>query len=283
MFISPMLLEKRESPFDDDRYIFEPKIDGHRMIMSIQDGAVRLYTRHENEVTRQYPELHDVPIANSSDAVLDGEVAIVDPESGAVEFESIMERFRMSRPMSIREASVRRPVHYFVFDILRYKGQDVRSKPLTERRALLDDVLQNNRYFSRTLAVDGAGRKLFEAIKDKDMEGIVAKRKDSTYVSQRSPKWLKIINYQYATVRIAGYRKNQFGWLAQLDGRGVGIIELAVPAVHRQAFYGIAKTIVTGEDRNYVYLEPSIQAVVQFRNWTRAGLLRSPEFVRFIV
>lgn len=282
MFISPMLLEKRESPFDDDRYIFEPKIDGHRLIMSVQSDAVRLYTRHGNEVTRQYPELHDVPIADSSDAILDGEVAYV-TETGAVEFESIMERFRMSRPMSIREASVRRPVHYFVFDILRYKGQDVRSKPLTERRALLNDVLQNNRYFSRTLVVDGAGRQLFEAIRSKRMEGIVAKRKDSTYVSQRSPKWLKIINYQYATVQIAGYRKNQFGWLAQLDGKGVGIIELAVPATHRQAFYGIAQTIVTGKDRDYVYLQPSIQAVVRFRNWTRSGMLRSPEFVRFVV
>ena len=63
----------------------------------------------------------------------------------------------------------------------------------------------------------------------------------------------------------------------------MGIIELAVPAAHRQAFYGVAKTIITGEDRDFVYVQPSIEAVVRFRNWTRAGMLRAPEFVRFVV
>jgi DNA ligase-1 len=283
MFISPMLLEKRDHPFDDDRYIFEPKIDGHRLILSMQNGIVRLYTRHGNEVTRQYPELHNVPIEDGSDVVLDGEVAYMDPETGAIEFEGIMERFRLKKPLSIREASVRQPVHYFVFDIMRYKGEDVRSWPLSERKALLNEVLEGNRYYSRMLAVDGAGTALFEAILGKELEGIVAKRKDSSYVSRRDPNWLKIINYKYVTVQIAGYRKNQFGWLAQHNGRAVGIIELAVPAAHRQAFYGVAKTIITGEDRDYVYVQPSIEAVVRFRNWTRAGMLRAPEFVRFVV
>jgi DNA ligase-1 len=283
MFIAPMLAEKREKPFDDDRYIFEPKIDGHRLILSMQNGVVRLYTRHGNEVTRQYPELHNVPIEDGSDVVLDGEVAFVNPETGAIEFEGIMERFRLKKPLSIREASVRQPVHYFVFDIMRYKGEDVRSWPLTERKALLAEVMQDNRYYSRTLAVDGAGMALFEAIREKELEGIVAKRKDSPYVSRRDANWVKIINYKYATVRITGYRKNQFGWLAQYNGRVVGIIELAVPAAHRQAFYGVAKTIITGEDRDYVYVQPSIEAVVRFRNWTRAGMLRAPEFVRFVV
>jgi len=283
MFIAPMLAEKREKPFDDDRYIFEPKIDGHRLILSMQNGVVRLYTRHGNEVTRQYPELHNVPIEDGSDVVLDGEVAYMDPETGAIEFEGIMERFRLKKPLSIREASIKRPVHYFVFDIMRYKGENVRSWPLTERKALLNEVLEDNRYYSRTLAVDGAGTALFEAILGKELEGIVAKRKDSPYVSRRDPNWLKIINYKYVTVQIAGYRKNQFGWLAQHNGRAVGIIELAVPAAHRQAFYGVAKTIITGEDRDFVYVQPSIEAVVRFRNWTRAGMLRAPEFVRFVV
>jgi len=200
MFIAPMLAEKREKPFDDDRYIFEPKIDGHRLILSMQNGVVRLYTRHGNEVTRQYPELHNVPIEDGSDVVLDGEVAYMDPETGAIEFEGIMERFRLKKPLSIREASIKRPVHYFVFDIMRYKGENVRSWPLTERKALLNEVLEDNRYYSRTLAVDGAGTALFEAILGKELEGIVAKRKDSSYVSRRDPNWLKIINYKYVTV-----------------------------------------------------------------------------------
>lgn len=66
--------EKRESPFNDNRYVFEPKIDGYRMIISIQNRDVRLYTCHHNDVTRNYPELLDVAIADDSDAVFDGEV-----------------------------------------------------------------------------------------------------------------------------------------------------------------------------------------------------------------
>jgi DNA ligase-1 len=283
MFLEPMLLVKREHPFDDDHYIFEPKIDGHRLILSMQDGAVRLYTRHGNDVTRQYPELHDVPIADGSDVVLDGEVAVVNPDTGAVEFESVMERFQMRKELRIREASVRQPVHYFVFDILQFNGADVRNRPLMERKKLLDAVLTNTPYYSKVIHVDGAGKALFELIKQRGMEGIVAKRRDSVYVGQRDAAWQKIINYHYATVQIAGYRKNQFGWLLQHQGRGVGILELAVPPTHRQAFYGVAKTLVTGEDRDYVYLRPALRAQVRFRNWTRAGLLRTPEFVRFIV
>ncbi|KIL36234.1 ATP-dependent DNA ligase, partial [Cohnella kolymensis] len=97
MFLPPMLLEKVEKPFDDDNYIFEPKIDGHRLILSVQNGEVRLFTRHNNDVTRQYPELHAVPIDDHSDTVLDGEVACINPETGSIDFEMVMERFQMKK------------------------------------------------------------------------------------------------------------------------------------------------------------------------------------------
>jgi len=283
MFLEPMLLEKREQPFNDDRFLFEPKIDGHRLILSFQNGDVRLYTRHNNDVTRQYPELHDVPIEDDSDVVLDGEVACMDSETGIIDFELIMQRFMTRKPMAIRQAMVRLPVHYYVFDILRYKGEDTRSWPLTARKELLTNVMGSNAHFSCVISLEGNGKTLFEVIKQKQLEGIVAKRKSSAYVGRRDGNWLKMINYQYANVQIVGYRKNQFGWLARLDGRIVGIIELAVPAAHKKAFYRVAQLIIKGEDRDYVYLDPPIYAWVRFRNWTRSGMLRSPEFVDFIL
>ena len=283
MFITPMLLEKREDPFDDERYIFEPKIDGHRLILSMENGVVRLFTRHNNEVTAQYPELHNVPIDDNSDVVLDGEVARINPETGAIDFELIMERFMMKKPMTIKEAAIKRPVHFFVFDILRYKGKDCRELLLMERKELLERVLTANQFISPLMRVEGDGVSLFEAIKEKKLEGIVAKQKASRYFGRRDRNWLKIINYTYADVQIAGYRKNQFGWLLRHDDRPVGVLELAVPSAHKKAFYGITKTIVTGEDRDFVYVQPILKAKVRFRNWTRAGMLRTPEFVDFIV
>jgi DNA ligase-1 len=89
-FIAPMLLETAAEPFDNDNYIFEPKIDGHRLIFSHTNGTTRLYTRHHNDCTRQYPEILSVHFTD--DIVLDGEVACTN-ESGVICFESVMERF----------------------------------------------------------------------------------------------------------------------------------------------------------------------------------------------
>jgi len=286
MFIPPTLLVKRESPFDDDRYVFEPKIDGHRLIFSTERGDIRLFTRHHNDVTRQYPELYGAPILNASDAsdtVLDGEVASLNPETGAIEFERVMERFMLRKPLAIRQAAVQAPVHFYAFDILRYRGEDLRALPLLERKKILAEVVRPNPYCSVVMSVSGAGQSLFDVIKARGLEGIVAKRKTSRYTGRRDANWLKIINYTYADVQISGYRKDQFGWLAQYNGRPAGIIELAVPTEHKRAFYGIAAQLKTGEDRDYVYLEPRINVRVRFRNWTRKGLLRSPEFVEFVV
>jgi DNA ligase-1 len=283
MFITPMLLEEREQPFDDERYIFEPKIAGHRLILSMESGHVRLFTRYNNDVTSQYPELHNVPIEDNSDVVLDGEVACINPETESVDFELIKERFMLKKPMSIMEAAVRQPVHFFVFDILRYKGEDLRDRSLMERKMLLERVLSSNNFISPLMRIEGTGISLFEAIREKKLEGIVAKKKNSKYVSRRDPSWVKIINYTYAEVQIAGYRKNQFGWLLKHRERSVGVLELAVPSAHKKAFYGVSKGLVTGEDRNFVYVEPIIKAQVRFRNWTRTGMLRTPEFVDFVI
>ncbi len=83
-----------------------------------------------------------MPLADVLDAILDGEVARVDP--AAVDFEAIMERFQLRQERKISEAAASLPVHYFVFDILRYKGEDVRSWPLARLEQLLQEVLQPN-------------------------------------------------------------------------------------------------------------------------------------------
>ncbi|MCQ6562066.1 ATP-dependent DNA ligase [Paenibacillus mendelii] len=154
MFIEPMLLGKREEPFNDSRYVFQPKFDGHRLILSYTAGQVRLYTRHNNEVTRQYPELHNVPIDGAIDVVLDGEVARMD-EVGWIDFELIMERFRLTKDPWIRVAVRTRPVIFYVYDVLQYNGKDTRGWPLTERLAFLSRILKPDHYFSLVLSIEG--------------------------------------------------------------------------------------------------------------------------------
>lgn len=271
-FISPMLLEHTDKPFSDGRYIFEPKIDGHRLLLSRKNGVTRLYTRHHNDVTAKYPEL----ITDGPDIVLDGEIAVMDPDTGIPDFELTMQRFQAKKS--------RLPVSYVVFDILRYDGTDLRNLPLLERKTVLDRAITDTPTISKIAYIDGRGEDLYDLIVSRNMEGVVAKRKDGHYhPGKRTADFVKIINYSYADVSIAGYRKGDFGWLAHYKGRPVGVIELGVPPAHKQAFYGVVKPLITGEDRDFVYIQPQIKAQVKFRNWTSSGMLRSPVFVDFIL
>jgi DNA ligase-1 len=285
MFIAPMLLNSREKPFSDQAYVFEPKIDGHRLIVSKSGQETRLFTRHHNECTGQYPELWDVPI--DGDVVLDGEVCCTDPESGQNNFELVMQRLQLKKKNKIRAISNQSPVTYVVWDILFHKGRDLRGLPLVKRRSILESVMLPNDYFSLVPQIEGRGEDLYKTIVKRSMDGMVAKRKGSIYVSRQSHDWLKVINYQYADVYLAGYRKDEFGWLAHVKENGkmrpAGIIELGVGPTQKKAFNVVSKQLVSGEDKSFVYLDPRIQAKVKFRNWTRHGMLRTPVFMDFVL
>lgn len=287
MFIDPMLLATAPAPFSDSRFIFEPKIDGHRLIFSQQNDIVRLYTRHNNDCTRQYPEIANFIFPH--DIVLDGEIACVDPATGISDFESVMVRFQAKKADKIAALSVTHPATFVIFDILGYKGEDLRRLPLMQRKEMLASIPLPSGNFGIIPFIEGDGEALFTQIKTRGMEGIVGKRKDSVYeTGRRSDNWRKVINWSYAHVHITGYRKKEFGWLAAVPTkdnakiRTVGIIELGASPVHKKAFYNVVKPLVIGEDRNFVYVKPRIQARVKMRNWTRSGMLRSPVFCEFL-
>lgn len=285
MFIEPMLLATAPGPFSHSNYIFEPKVDGHRLIYSQQSGVIRLYTRHNNDCTRQYPELL-LPFID--DIILDGEVACVDPTTGISDFEEIMTRFQAKRANKIERFRQTKPATFVIFDVLQYKGRDLRQLPLMERKAILSNLVLPGPSFGVVPYIEGAGDELFEQVRAWGMEGMVGKRRNSQYVSRRSDAWQKVINWSYAEVFITGYRKEEFGWLtAVMDESGklrpTGIIEHGAGPKEKKAFYGVSKGIASCEDKNFVYLEPRIRAEVKIRNWTKSGLLRSPVFTRFII
>ncbi len=287
MFISPMLLQTAPRPFSHSDFIYEPKIDGHRLIYSQQDGKIRLYTRHNNDCTRQYPELQ---LPFSDDIILDGEVACVDPATGVSDFEAVMSRFQSRRANKILKLITTLPAYYAIFDILQYKGQDLRGLPLLRRKEILAGLSLPSGSYGVVPHVDGAGEALFEQIKARGMEGIVGKRKNSLYeTGRRSHAWQKVINWTYVEVYITGYRKHEFGWLAAVPSgtsgklRPAGIIELGASPLHKQAFRGVAPQLVKDEDKEFVHLEPRLRAKVRMRNWTKSGLLRTPVFEEFII
>ncbi|WP_182914199.1 hypothetical protein [Paenibacillus sp. 1011MAR3C5] len=192
MFIQPMLMTEKTEPFEDRNYWFEPIVDGQRLQLHMSAGKVVLLTRHGNDATAQYPELHNVPLSRPADVVLDGEVACLDPQTGHADFAKLQERFRMKGMPRIREARKTMPVLYFVFDILMYNGVDLRELPLISRRNLLESLLENNHYYVKLKHWERDGFAVYEAAGRLGLEGIAGKHKYSRYVVGRSDSWLRI-------------------------------------------------------------------------------------------
>ncbi|MVP02118.1 DNA ligase [Paenibacillus sp. N10] len=275
-----MLLQysKDNMAFNSTKHIAELKFDGIRLIISHMD-EIRLYTRHNNDVTLKFPELvHNSPIPAGT--ILDGEIIITD-QDGKPDFEGMLARFQSKR--------IKTPVTFVAFDIIKYRGIDVTSLPLLRRKELLEQAFIESNHYKRVQVARGLTTEYFKIIKQNGLEGIVIKDKDSRYeVDRRSYAWQKVINWIHAEVYISGYRKKDFGWLTAIDTtdgqkRPAGIIELGASPVHKKAFNGIKQRLVYKEDDNFVYMEPLIKARVKTRNWTKNGLLRSPVFIDFIV
>lgn len=284
MFIKPMLLTVKKHPFSNPDYIYEPKFDGHRLLLSFENGKTDIYTRHGTNCTSQYPELWHPPVQKN--VVLDGEVICLN-EKGQVDFELLMRRFQTKQVQKIKRLSEKFPVQFVAFDILSIDGMNVQSYPLWKRKQLLDQLLEENDSFVKVRFIPEQGEVLFEAICDKQLEGMVAKRVDSPYLNQRSGLWNKIINHRFQDVWINGYRKSKLGWTMMIEQNDdmvpVGLLELGVPSGERKAFYHVAKSLVIGENQDFIWLEPRIQVRVRHRGFTSSGKLRVPVFDRFIL
>ena len=167
--------------------------------------------------------------------------------------------------------------------VLYYGGKDLRNLPLLERKIILDDLVKDYPSLQKVSFIETKGEELFEEIKRKNLEGIVAKRKSSQYVGRRSPHWLKIINWIESEAIITGYRKQDNGLICNHpDLTPFGIVLSGMSPVQREAFFKIAKTIKIGEDKDSVILEPILKCQLKGRGFTSKGIMRSPIFVDFI-
>lgn len=283
MYVKPMLLQKVDIPFDDDDWLSELKLDGIRFLYSTM-SSVNFYTRHENEVTERFPELVTGQIPKGT--ILDGEIIISD-ENGKPDFEELMSRFQVSSHKRIPTISKLKPVTFCAFDVIYFKGKKVNHLPLSERKELLNDILPSDlELINKVPSIEGNGKALFNLVIKQQLEGIVLKKKDSKYeIGKRSQNWLKVINFQYATVEIAGIRKSKFGWLLRFsDGRSAGVMELGIPDEARKAVYQVAKILDCKEENDYVFFpkaNESLKCKVKYRALSRAGNLRLPSFVEF--
>ncbi|WP_126430082.1 DNA polymerase LigD [Brevibacillus marinus] len=211
--ILPMLLHKADKP-PEKGYLFQPKFDGFRCILSYNGNNIKLFTRHQTECTFQFPELQiHLPVKN---VVLDGEMISFD-ETGNICFESVMQRFQARKEFTIRHITRSIPAHFVAFDLLYLNGTDYTKRPIEERLEVLNAIIPQHNVISVCPIYEDGFSLLHHVVNlgmDSGLDGITCKKKGSHYeINKRSQNWLKVKNYYYDDVEIAGIRKGKFGWL----------------------------------------------------------------------
>jgi bifunctional non-homologous end joining protein LigD len=300
-----MLATPVNDPFDGPEWLFEIKWDGYRAIAFIEAGKVRLVSRNQNDLSPRYPELKDLPeFVKAKQAILDGEVVALD-EQGRASFSLMQQRtgFRPHGRKAAPKADV--PVLYYAFDLLYLDGHDLRRVPLEERKRRLASVLVLGDSLRYSDHYEEQGKALFEIARQKGLEGILAKKRDSLYLEQRTREWLKIkITHRLECV-IGGYTEpegsrayfgsvvlglyDKKGRLIHVGQAGSGFDQKSLGEVWKllkkletkpNPFYGEVEAL-----RKVTWVKPELVAEIEYAEWTHGASgsggpkLRAPVFL----
>lgn len=203
--IKPMLIAEEKQPFDDINYIYELKLDGIRCIAYLDKNSVELRNKRNDKLLFSYPELSEInKQINCEKAILDGELFVM--KNGRTDFYEMQKRSLMSNQFKIEMASKKLPISFTAFDILYKDNQQLTDLPLIERKQILQQSVIENERISISRYIGKEGIKLFELTAQNELEGIVAKKKDSKYYfDKRTKDWIKIKNYEEEDFVIMGY------------------------------------------------------------------------------
>ncbi|WP_293744805.1 DNA ligase D [uncultured Pedobacter sp.] len=197
--IKPMLATLVNEPFDDPDWQYEVKWDGYRAMAFLNKGKVDLLSRNNKSFNEKFYPIYDLLSDWKLNAVLDGEILVLN-DKGISNFGSL-QNWRSEADGELV---------FYVFDILWYEGKDLMDLPLYQRQAILNQVLPTNDDRIRLGKVfKASGVDFFDAAERMGLEGIIAKKINSTYsTNYRSKEWLKIKVHKRQEVVIAGFTKN---------------------------------------------------------------------------
>lgn len=274
---------------------YEFKWDGIRAIAAIADGAAQLYARSGTDITVAYPELHG--LGTLPDSVLDGEI-VVFTDAGEASFAELAERMHVRDPGRAARLAARYPVTYLVFDLLRLGEADLCGEPYEVRRAWLEETVSSGPNWVVPPVFDD-GDATLAVSRERGLEGVVAKRRDSPYrPGRRSPDWVKVKHVSTEDFVIGGYRKGvrPVGSLLVGEPGPAGItfrgrVGGGISAYYQQRLQQELEPLrrndspfadrVPAEDaRGAIWVEPRLIAEVTYGNRTPDGRLRFPRFRR---
>jgi DNA ligase D-like protein (predicted ligase) len=296
-WIPPMLATLADNPPAAGKWLYEPKLDGVRVLIFVSDGRVRLFSRNRKPLDAAYPELVEaLAIAVRGDAVLDGEVVAIDPATGVSSFSLLQQRMQLRDAVRAARSGVR--VVLYLFDCLYYEGIDLTGLPLVDRKSVLRDVVWYDDPIRFTPFRTTGSAQMYRDACSRGAEGIIAKRSESRYVSTRSPEWLKIKCILQQEFVIGGYTEPQgsrerLGALlvGYYDGKvlryagkvGTGYDRATLELLHRKLtpLHRVTSPFAPGPipAGTVQWVTPRLVAQIGFAEWTGAGLLRHPRYL----
>jgi len=197
--MKPMLATLVDEPFDDPDWQYEVKWDGYRALAFLNKGEVELLSRNNKSFNEKFYPIYELLKTFEINAVFDGEILVLN-DKGISNFGDL-QNWRSEADGELV---------FYVFDIIWYDGKDLKDLPLYQRQEILAKVLPDDDDRIRLSKVfDTSGIDFYRAAEKMGLEGIIAKKKDSTYAANyRSKEWLKVKVHKRQEVIIAGYTKN---------------------------------------------------------------------------
>jgi bifunctional non-homologous end joining protein LigD len=297
----PMLASLADEPFSREGWIYEPKVDGIRVIALLNGRKIKLLSRRGIDITGQYPALvSELSAYASRKIVLDGEIVALD-DRGRPSFQELQQRSGLTRGADIKLADEKRPAYFYVFDMLYVDGKSLEKVMLADRKAALKQTIAATERIRIIDALAEDGFVAYQACIENGLEGVVAKRADSLYEpGRRSKNWLKIKGTLTSEFLICGYtegtgaRHHTFGSLivgyydkngklAYAGGVGTGFNDKLLRELQSRM-----EPLETDScpfpkkppGKKIQWIKPKLIAEIKFAEWTRDGILRSPVFLR---
>lgn len=286
--INPMLASTTNQPFDNPDWLFEIKWDGYRIIALLNRNKVKLLSRNHQDYTDFFDAVASDLAKLNLRAVFDGELVVVD-RKGKASFE-MMQKY---------QSQGKGHLIYYVFDIIWFNGHDLRSLPLSQRKQLLAQLIPKLTHVHISEHVEASGKKFFKAARAHQLEGIMAKERNSPYLDDvRTRSWLKIKSRMQQEAVICGYTAPRRG------NKSLGALILGVYNRGRLLYIGhtgtgfsqqMSQELKTRLDRlaqahcpfettpktntPVTWTKPQLVCEVTFHEWTQSGYLRQPSFL----
>ncbi|KIC95308.1 DNA ligase D [Flavihumibacter solisilvae] len=288
-FIKPMLATAIKTPFDDKEWLYEIKWDGYRAIAEVDNGEVRFYSRNGLDFSQRFPSILNELKKLKGQAIIDGEVVLLN-DKNLPDFQKLQNY----------EDNLNYPIVFYAFDMLELGGKNMEDLELIDRKAVLKKYLGKNKVIRYCDHIEERGIEFLGLASEQGLEGVIAKKTDSTYSrGYRSKQWLKIKNVQSSEAIIVGYTepkggRSHFGSLvlAGKEGRKLvyrGHVGTGFSTALLASMKKLMKPIETGEspfstkvpvNGKVTWLKPKLVADIAYTEVTSDGIFRHPAFLR---